>query len=251
LLEIDVNPDADVRHPRQGAGTGEERRHAEDRLRPAAISQAKLYRLPLTSRETPPSGGVFLCLSQAVANRVLEDLDCFKPRTDLANVVNPGVAWIPAFGVRGVPATGSDPARGVHPSDHRRGTHGDFHVCRRYRRGSAGRMMAEMNITPLVDVMLVLLIIFMVAAPLATRQLDLRLPQNTPSQPNTIKPPHLSLSILGDGQFALDGAVLSEQALGAALSAASRRAPNTIVDVTVSEACGLPGVHHRSGDDPA
>ncbi|GAB3345411.1 ExbD/TolR family protein [Lysobacter tyrosinilyticus] len=103
-------------------------------------------------------------------------------------------------------------------------------------RGTAGRAMAEMNITPLVDVMLVLLIIFMVAAPLATRQLDLRLPQNTPPQPNAIKPPHLSLSVLGDGQFALDGAVLSEQALGAALSTAARREPNSIVDVTVSEA---------------
>jgi len=101
-------------------------------------------------------------------------------------------------------------------------------------RGSAGRAMAEMNITPLVDVMLVLLIIFMVAAPLATRSLDLRLPQ-APPQPQLIKPPHVSLSVRGDGQFALDGAVLSEAALTTALGALARRAPNTIVDVTVSE----------------
>ena len=45
-------------------------------------------------------------------------------------------------------------------------------------RGTGGRMITEMNITPLVDVMLVLLIIFMVAAPIATRSLDLTLPSN-------------------------------------------------------------------------
>jgi len=102
-------------------------------------------------------------------------------------------------------------------------------------RGTAGRAMAEMNITPLVDVMLVLLIIFMVAAPLATRSLDLRLPQVSPPRPDTVPPPHLSLSVRGDGQFALDGVVLGEAALSTALVAAARLAPNAIVDVTVSE----------------
>jgi len=100
-------------------------------------------------------------------------------------------------------------------------------------RGTAGRAMAEMNITPLVDVMLVLLIIFMVAAPLATRSLDLRLPQPSP-RPDPV-PPHLSLSVRGDGQFALDGVVLGEAALATALLAAARTAPNAIVDVSVSE----------------
>jgi biopolymer transport protein ExbD len=102
-------------------------------------------------------------------------------------------------------------------------------------RGTSGRAMAEMNITPLVDVMLVLLIIFMVAAPLATRSLDLRLPQATPTQPETVPPPHLSLSVRGDGQFALEGVVLGETALATALVAAARTTPNAIVDVTVSE----------------
>ena len=102
-------------------------------------------------------------------------------------------------------------------------------------RGTAGRAMAEMNITPLVDVMLVLLIIFMVAAPLATRSLDLRLPQSHPRPLDTVKPEHLSLSVYGDGQFALEGTVMSERALADALTAVARRAPDTIVDVTVSE----------------
>ena len=45
---------------------------------------------------------------------------------------------------------------------------------------------ADMNVTPMVDVMLVLLIIFMVAAPLATVSIKLDLP---PALPNTAKPP--------------------------------------------------------------
>jgi biopolymer transport protein ExbD len=102
-------------------------------------------------------------------------------------------------------------------------------------RGTGGRMITEMNITPLVDVMLVLLIIFMVAAPIATRSLDLTLPQQPMPQPETIKQPHLRLGVQGDGQFTLEGTTLSENALSAALRNAARATPNAIVDVTVSE----------------
>ena len=45
------------------------------------------------------------------------------------------------------------------------------------RRSSDRRVMAEINVTPLVDVMLVLLIIFMVTAPMLTQGVDVNLPQ--------------------------------------------------------------------------
>ena len=45
------------------------------------------------------------------------------------------------------------------------------------RRSGDRRMMAEINVTPLVDVMLVLLIIFMVTAPMLTQGVDVNLPQ--------------------------------------------------------------------------
>lgn len=53
------------------------------------------------------------------------------------------------------------------------------------RRGDPGRFLAEINVVPLVDVVLVLLIIFMVTAPLMYRGIDIDLPR---SSVNTITP---------------------------------------------------------------
>ena len=53
---------------------------------------------------------------------------------------------------------------------------------------------AEINVTPFVDVMLVLLIIFMVAAPLATVSIEVKLPKaNVKAQQNPPKPIYISL----------------------------------------------------------
>ncbi|SRR5574341_1069276 len=53
------------------------------------------------------------------------------------------------------------------------------------RRTDPGRPLAEINVVPLVDVVLVLLIIFMITAPLMLRGIDIDLPK---SAVNTIKP---------------------------------------------------------------
>ncbi|HEY0661575.1 MAG TPA: biopolymer transporter ExbD [Lysobacter sp.] len=58
--------------------------------------------------------------------------------------------------------------------------------------GSGGGPMADINVTPLVDVMLVLLIIFMVTAPILSYPIDVNLPQrslNPPKQDKTPPPP--------------------------------------------------------------
>ncbi|MGJ4803289.1 ExbD/TolR family protein [Luteimonas sp. SDU82] len=64
--------------------------------------------------------------------------------------------------------------------------------------------MAEINIIPLCDVLLVLLIIFMVTAPALSRQVDLDLPQAGPL-PDQPAPPPVALRISASGQVFWNG----------------------------------------------
>lgn len=65
---------------------------------------------------------------------------------------------------------------------------------------SSGGPMADINVTPLVDVMLVLLIIFMITAPILTHKVKIDLPQPNPNQPppsNPQEPIHLRIDPSG------------------------------------------------------
>lgn len=70
----------------------------------------------------------------------------------------------------------------------------------------------EINVTPFIDVMLVLLIIFMVAAPLATVDVKIDLPASTAKpQPRPDKP--LYLSVKESGELFLDNQAVTDEAL--------------------------------------
>lgn len=72
----------------------------------------------------------------------------------------------------------------------------------RGRRGRKRRMIGEINITPFVDVVLVLLIIFMVAAPLLTVGVPVDLPKTEAKSLENDQEP-LSITILPDGKIFL------------------------------------------------
>jgi TonB system transport protein ExbD (group 1) len=78
----------------------------------------------------------------------------------------------------------------------------------------------EINVTPFIDVMLVLLIIFMVAAPLATVDIGVSLPASTaPEQPRPDKP--VFLTIQPDLAIAVGETVVARETLPGSLDAAT------------------------------
>ena len=84
---------------------------------------------------------------------------------------------------------------------------------------------ADMNVTPLVDVMLVLLIIFMVTAPLMTSGVNVDLPKTNAAPINADTKP-ITLTIKGDGSLFLGDDAVTVDELVAKLQAASQNDPN-------------------------
>ncbi|KAF1030134.1 MAG: Biopolymer transport protein ExbD [Burkholderia plantarii] len=80
--------------------------------------------------------------------------------------------------------------------------------------------MAEINMTPLIDVMLVLLVIFIITAPLLTHAIRLDLPK-VASAPAPETPATITLSIDADGHLFWDAAPVSDAALVARFRAAA------------------------------
>jgi biopolymer transport protein ExbD/biopolymer transport protein TolR len=100
----------------------------------------------------------------------------------------------------------------------------------RLERNPGSRPMADINMTPLIDVMLVLLVIFMITAPLMTTSLKLDLPKTEGARPSDA-PLFIAVAINEEGQMYVgDEAVTAEQLLQRAREAA-RRDPLTEVQL--------------------
>ena len=94
------------------------------------------------------------------------------------------------------------------------------------KRGAGGRYrpMAEINVTPFVDVMLVLLIIFMVAAPMMTSGVPVDLPR-TAAQPLNQEQEPLTISVDPQGRIFLQETEVALEELVGRLQAIARNQP--------------------------
>ncbi len=94
--------------------------------------------------------------------------------------------------------------------------------------------MAEINTTPMVDVMLVLLVIFIITAPLLTHSIKIDLPQAA-SQPNPEKPDSVTLSIDGKGQLFWNDAPFDGAELASRLGTAAQQNPQTELHIRAEQ----------------
>ena len=90
--------------------------------------------------------------------------------------------------------------------------------------GDSRPLQSDINMVPLIDVMLVLLIVFMITAPLLTHSVKIDLPQAS-SQPTQEKPETVALSINADGQLFWNNEVIDAAALPARLAVAAAQTP--------------------------
>jgi len=84
--------------------------------------------------------------------------------------------------------------------------------------------MAEINMIPLIDVMLVLLVIFIITAPLLTHAVKVDLPKAT-SQPNITRPDNVQIAIDAEGRVYWNGEVLDRSGWRSRMDAAGQLRP--------------------------
>jgi len=100
----------------------------------------------------------------------------------------------------------------------------------RLERSTGPQPMSDINMTPLIDVMLVLLVIFMITAPLMTSSLKLDLPKTDAAQP-TDTPQFVSVAIDPQGKLYFGEEALDVPAFAARIADAARKNPQTEVQL--------------------
>ena len=91
-------------------------------------------------------------------------------------------------------------------------------------RDNDDEVMNEINMTPLVDVMLVLLIIFIITVPVMQHAVSIDLPRAT-NQPETSKPETIRLTVDASGAYFWNDAPVTDAELSLQLAAAAARTP--------------------------
>ena len=107
----------------------------------------------------------------------------------------------------------------------------------RLERRSGPAPMSDINMTPLIDVMLVLLVIFMITAPLMTSSLKLDLPKTDAAQPSDT-PQFVTVALDPQGRLYFGDEALETAAFTARVTEAARQNPKTEVQLRADK--GVP-----------
>ena len=99
-----------------------------------------------------------------------------------------------------------------------------------FNKGSAQAPMAEINMIPLIDVMLVLLVIFIITAPLLTHAVKVDLPKAS-SQANQTQPDNVQLAIDAAGIVYWNGEILDRSGWRSRMDAAAAQQPQPEVHI--------------------
>jgi len=105
----------------------------------------------------------------------------------------------------------------------------------RLERNPGAQPMSDINMTPLIDVMLVLLVIFMITAPLMTSSLKLDLPRTDAAQASDT-PLFVSVALDRDGRTFWGDEAVDAAAFAERVAAAARRNPQTEVQLRADKA---------------
>jgi biopolymer transport protein TolR len=98
--------------------------------------------------------------------------------------------------------------------------------------GGGGGLTNEINVTPMIDVLLVLLIIFMMVIPMSRKAIDLQLPDPTPDNTNSGPPPsQIVLEVLPGGVFRINSQPVSKADLAKKLKEIYDPRPDKIIFV--------------------
>ena len=97
----------------------------------------------------------------------------------------------------------------------------------------SGGPMSEINVTPLVDVMLVLLIIFMITAPLMSHKTKVELPQATldNTEANVLPAMPITVAVTEEGRYFLNDEPMTRELLESRLSVEAQKVPQPAVNI--------------------